>query len=217
MEQRLVAFSAYQVCRVTELSLGQLQYWDRTGFFAPEFPSEGERYGAFTRIYSFRDLVGLYTVSLLRKRYRFSLQKLRPVGEYLHRYNDTPWASLVLYVAGSDIVFKHPVEPGTFIGTLPKPGQTMIPISMERIARDVENRTNKFRRRGTDQIGKIERNRYIVHNAPVLAGTRIPTLAVLHLREAGYSDEHITREYPRLRSEDIQAAIAFETRRKQRA
>ncbi len=212
-EQRFVAFSAYQVCRITRLSIGQLRYWDKTGFFAPEFLTDDERYGAFTRIYSFRDLVGLYTVALLRKKYRFSLQQLRPVGAYLHDYSHTPWASLVLYVSGSDIVFQHPTEPDSFIGTRPRPGQQVIPIQMERIARDVEDRANRLRKRRKNQIGRIERNRYVVHNAPVLAGTRIPTLAVWNLHKAGYNGENIRREYPRLRSKDIRVAIAFESQR----
>jgi hypothetical protein len=53
-------------------------------------------------------VVGLYTIGLLRKKYRFPLQKLRAVGKYLLQHHDTPWSSLTLYVAGRDIVFRDP-------------------------------------------------------------------------------------------------------------
>jgi len=53
----ILAFSADDVCRVTGLSQRQLAYWDKTGFFAPEFASPKER--PFARVYSFRDVVGL--------------------------------------------------------------------------------------------------------------------------------------------------------------
>src|SRR5437016_3725980 len=106
-----LAFSAKQVCRLTGLSLGQLRYWDETAFFSPEQVSEEGRYGAYSKIYSFRDVVGLYTIALLRKQHRFSLQELRPVGEYLHRYHDTPWASLAFYVAGHSAYFRDPANP----------------------------------------------------------------------------------------------------------
>src|SRR6266480_2710034 len=86
-EPEIVAFGVDQVKRLTGLSSKQLRYWEQTGFFVPDYASPERA----TRIYSFRDLVGLYTVARLRKDYRFSLQELRPIGEYLHRYHDTPW------------------------------------------------------------------------------------------------------------------------------
>jgi uncharacterized protein (DUF433 family) len=49
-----------------------------------------------------------------------------------------------------------------------------------------------------------------VHNAPVLAGTRVPTAAVWNLHRAGYAVGAILREYPRLKPADVEVAIAFE-------
>ncbi|HEY7295362.1 MAG TPA: DUF433 domain-containing protein [Dehalococcoidia bacterium] len=56
-----------------------------------------------------------------------------------------------------------------------------------------------------------------MHNAAVLAGTRIPTAAVWNLANAGYNTDAILREYPRLRAEDVEAALAYEAKRHARA
>src|SRR5689334_7967186 len=93
-EPEFLAFSPDQVKAVSGLSTRQLRYWKDTGCFVPEYAS---RRGP-AQIYSFRDVVGLYTVARLRKEYRFSLQELRPIGEYLHSHSSSPWASLGFYV-----------------------------------------------------------------------------------------------------------------------
>jgi uncharacterized protein (DUF433 family) len=71
----------------------------------------------------------------------------------------------------------------------------------------------RLRERSPEQIGHVSRNRYIVHNAWVVAGTRIPTTAIWNFHEAGYTAKQIIAEYPRLTSKDIRAAIDFEKRR----
>lgn len=205
------AFSAQQVSRLTGLSLRQLAYWDTTDFFEPEY-APGYAYGSFSRVYSFRDVVGLYTIGLLRKRFKFPLQKLRIVGEYLRQYADAPWSALALYVQGGDIVFKRP---GTDeYSSAMKPGQRVFPLEMNMVAHHVEVRANRLRWRRSHQIGKITRNRYIVHNAAVLAGTRIPTSAIWNLDAAGYDTDAIIREYPRLRQADVEAALEYEKRKR---
>lgn len=206
------AFSAQQVCRLTGLSLRQLAYWDATEFFEPEY-APGYAYGAFSRVYSFRDVVGLYTIGLLRKRFKFPLQKLRTVGQYLRQYDEAPWSALALYVQGGDIVFRHPSNPEEYSSAV-KVGQRVFPLEMETVVRHVEMRANRLRWRRRHQIGKITRNRYIVHNAAVLAGTRIPTSAVWNLHSAGYDTEAIIREYPRLRHADVDAALAYEKKKR---
>jgi uncharacterized protein (DUF433 family) len=208
----IVAFSAHQVSSLTRLSLRQLSYWDSTGFFSPEYAPGYS--GAFCRVYSFRDVVGLYTIGLLRKEYGFPLQKLRKVGEYLHRYHETPWASLALFVTGREIVFRDPANPSSYLGAALDPGQSVIAIELKELARRVDTATRQLRARRPAMLGKITRNRYVVHNAPVLAGTRIPTAAVWELHTAGYSERQILREYPRLRVADIESALSYESRKR---
>ena len=65
----------------------------------------------------------------------------------------------------------------------------------------------------SDQIGKLSRNRYVVHNAWVVCGTRIPTTAIWNYHVAGYAPEAIVQEYPRLTPADVRAAIEFEMQR----
>ncbi|HEU0114716.1 MAG TPA: DUF433 domain-containing protein [Thermomicrobiales bacterium] len=63
-----------------------------------------------------------------------------------------------------------------------------------------------------EQASRIEQNRYIMSNKPVIAGTRIPVEANKDFRSAEYSAEKIITLYPPLTPEDIAAAIAFEPR-----
>ena len=206
----LLAFTAEHVCRLTGLSARQLRYWDATRFFSPAMLDEYRR-RAFSRIYSFRDLVGLRTIAILRNQHKVPLQELRRVGEWLHRHHQTPWASLRFALAGEKIVF---FDPASGVAVEPKgEGQRVLPIDLEPIAREMREAAAALRERRPDQIGKIGRNRYVVHNAWVVAGTRIPTQAVWNLHQAGYDATAIIREYPRLTSEDIRAAVEFESTR----
>jgi len=92
----------------------------------------------------------------------------------------------------------------------------VIPIELEQIARTVREAAAQLRHRRAEQIGKVERNRLVVHNKPVLAGTRVPTSAVWNLHKAGFSTNSIITEYPRLKAEDVSAAIAFEQSRRKK-
>jgi len=123
-EQEVLAFSADQVRKLTGLTVRQLRYWDHTEFFSPEH-APGYRSGAFTRIYSFRDVVGLSAIATLRNEHQFPLQKLRLVGAYLKRFHDTPWASLALYVSGREILFREPGRPEPYT-SISSPGQVVL-------------------------------------------------------------------------------------------
>ncbi len=73
---------------------------------------------------------------------------------------------------------------------------------------DVQKDIDALRHRDDSVIGKIERNRWIAHNAYVIAGTRIPVSSIKDFHDAGYSVTKIQREFPDLTPEDIEAAIA---------
>jgi hypothetical protein len=51
-------------------------------------------------------------------------------------------------------------------------------IALEPIANEMRGAADKLRERTPDQLGQLARNRYVVHNAWVVAGTRIPTTAM---------------------------------------
>jgi uncharacterized protein (DUF433 family) len=204
---QILAFTADHVCRLTGLSARQLRYWDNTDFFSPTLLGEHQR-RAFGRIYSFRDVVGLRTIALLRNVHRIPLQELRRVGAWLQSHHHTPWASLKFALNGRRVVF---TDPGT--GTVVEPrgeGQTVIGIALEPIASDMQREADRLRERQSEQIGRLNRNRYVVHNAWVVAGTRIPTRAIWNFHSAGFNTAAIINEYPQLTAADVAAAIKFE-------
>jgi uncharacterized protein (DUF433 family) len=207
----LLAFTAENVCRLTGLSARQLSYWDKTGFFSPTLIDEFKR-RAFGRIYSFRDVVGLRTVAILRKDHLIPLQELRRVGEWLRRHHETPWSSLRFALSGRKVVFFDSLS--TQYVEARGGGQTVIHISLEVIAADMKKAADALRERRKDQLGTVTRNRYVVHNAWVMAGTRIPTAAVWNFHEDGYSPDAIIAEYPSLTAADVKAAIEHEAKRR---
>jgi uncharacterized protein (DUF433 family) len=210
----IIGMSSEQVARLTGLTLRQLGYWGKTEFFSPEY-APGYPFGPFSRVYSFRDVVGLYAIARLRR--KFPLQQLRAVGAYLQRNHDAPWSTLVLGVCGRDVAYQEPGSPGVWISTLRNQGQQYFPISLEVVARRVEDQVQRFQQRRPNQIGRVQRHRYVVHNAPVLAGTRVPTSAVWNLYQAGYDRAAILAEYPRLQEADVRAALRYEERRRRKA
>lgn len=210
----LAAFTAEHVCRLTGLSARQLSYWDKAEFFSPTLLDEYRR-RAFGRIYSFRDVVGLRTIGMLRKAHGIPLQELRRVGEWLHSQHEAPWSSLRFALKGRKVVFHDPIS-----DSVVEPrgaGREVLPIALEPIANEMRDAAARLRERQAEQLGQLSRNRYVVHNAWVIVGTRIPTSAVWNFHQAGYSTDAIIREYPRLTPADIVAAVDFEQSRQSAA
>jgi uncharacterized protein (DUF433 family) len=204
----MLAFTVDDMQRLTGLSERQLRYWDKTGFFSPQVAEDDLR-RPFSRIYSFRDIVGLRTIAELRE--RVPLQELRRIGKWLHERHDTPWASLRFYLVGRRVFFDDP-ETDTPTATRPA-GQAAFKktvFDLEPIVHNMREASKRLREREPSQIGKVTRHRYVMSNTPVLSGTRIPTSAIWHFHRAGYSVDMILQQYPRLTREDVVAAIAHE-------
>jgi uncharacterized protein (DUF433 family) len=209
----LVAFTTEHVCRLTGLSTRQVRYWDKTEFFSPAVV-EGYR-RAFSRIYSFRDVVGLRTIAILRNEHSVPLQELRRVGEWLKREHETPWSSLRFGLSGRRAIF---FDPATGVATEPRGhGQTVLAIALEPIAHEMRTAASRLTERKADEYGRIIRNRHVVHNAWSVAGTRIPTEAIWNFHQAGYDANAIIKEYPRLTPKDVRAAIKFEAKQRKAA
>jgi uncharacterized protein (DUF433 family) len=219
---RLGLFTANQVCALCDVSARQLAYWDRIGFFKPRYSDESKR--PFNRIYSFRDVVGLRTIGLLRNKYNVPLYPdLRLISDQLKKIPGSNWSKLTFYedpIAGPTsekrssarrrrgrVYFGHP-ESGEIVATSPL-GQKPL-FAMRAVIQNVERNLARMNRRKPKQIGKIEQNRYVASNKPVVAGTRIPTAAVYRLFRAGFTPEKIIREYPRLKPADVEAALKHE-------
>jgi hypothetical protein len=202
----LRAFSEDSVKHLTGLTTSQLRYWDRTGFFAPEF-AEPNRRLAYSRLYSFRDIVALRTLSVLRNQYSVPLQHLRKVALKLTHLGYDLWTNTTLYVLNKKVIFH---EPGTDLPQEIVSGQYVIGLLLKTIISDTTKDVEKMRRRDPEKVGKVERSRYVNHNAWVVGGTRIPTAAIKRFKEAGYTAEQIIAEYPDLTLRDINAALRHE-------
>jgi uncharacterized protein (DUF433 family) len=194
------AFSADQVVKLTGLTIRQLSYWDSLKFFQPEYATEDRR-SPYSRIYSLKDVVGLRTLSVLKSEYKCSLLHLREVAKKLSTYSKTPWADLTLYVWKRKVYFTPPR--GQTQGVLD--GQYLL-LPIKSIMDDVRKKAESMRQRDPEQIGQIEKRKYISHQAEVISGTRIRVATILHFLEAGYSTAAILKEYPSLTEADIEAA-----------
>jgi uncharacterized protein (DUF433 family) len=195
-------FGVEQVQRITGLKWTQLRYWDATGFFQTEFATSDMGDG-FERVYSFKDVVSLRTLSVLRNTHKVSLPHLRKVAEKLVAYSATPWADLKLMVVKRKVVF---IEPGTGHAIGVTDGQyAMLPIID--VIKDVQKATSELGNRNASQIGHFEKHRNVAHNALVVAGTRVPVKAVLGFIKHGFTIQQVLEEYPRLTEDDVLAII----------
>lgn len=208
--EEAMLFSVDQVSRLTGLKKGRLAYWHNTDFYTAEHAGEPQR--PYGRVYSFLDLVALRTLAVLVNQHHVYLGELRKVAKELSdRRGD--WAGFTFYVGGRTVFWKPSGASNQNIRSAHPPGQVEMPVAMDQITRDVQQAVAAAKRRSDDEIGKIEQHRAVAQNAHVLAGTRIPTLAVWSFHQEGFDSQEIQRQYPRLMPADIDAAIAFERRR----
>ena len=205
----VAAFSEEQVETLTKLSRGQLRYWDKTGFFSPAYV-EADRRLPFSKFYSFKDIVALRTLALLRLQNNVPLQHLRKVAEKLAHLEADLWTGTTMYVLNKRVVFQ---EPGTGKPREVVSGQYVIGIPLAGIVRDTKRDVTKMRKRSDDQVGAVTQIRSVSHNAWVVAGTRIPTASIRRLREDGLTVNEIMAEYPDLRRKDVDAALSHEEAR----
>ena len=197
------AFSAAHASRLTGLSPRQLANWDRIGFFRPEHACENRR-EAFSRLYSFQDIVGLRTLAILRKTHKIPLAHLRDVARTLEPMTLRPWSEITLHVLKKSVHFTEP-ETGRIRGV--SDGQYVL-LPLESVADDMRREADKLRARAPDKIGQIERHRNVAHNEWVVAGTRIPLRAIRQFADAGYGVADILREYPSLTEADVRVALS---------
>jgi uncharacterized protein (DUF433 family) len=195
-------FTEEQAARLSRLSVSQLRYWNRTGFFKPEI-SDPDAGGAFNRLYSFRNVVGLRVLGVLRRDFSISLQHLRKIAEKLEYMDQSLWNKLTLFVRGREVCTMNGA--GGFSSIVS--GESTLPhLPLPRVASDVEAEASKMRQRSNSDEGRIARSRSIARNAEVFAGTRIPVSVVREYLQSGYSEDDILAEYPTLTRADIEMA-----------
>lgn len=199
-------FTELQVERLTGVSVRRLRNWDRTGIFSPSLAEENRRL-AYSRLYSFRDLVCLNVIACLVDDGGVPLKELRSVRKRLSKMGDDLWAKTTLYVLDRQVVFDNPE---TKQREQAATGQGVLKVRLKKVKRDIDKRVRLLWERDAEDFGKIEQHRNVAHNAPVLAGTRVPVRAIKAFAEAGYTTDAILREYPSLTAEDVAAALRYE-------
>ena len=200
------AFSEDQVQRLTGISKRQLRYWDRTGFFKPSLAEENRRI-AFSRIYSFTDVVSLRVLNVLRNQYGVSLQHLRKAAKELPQMSEEKWGSTELFVLNRRVVF---VEPDTTQYREIVGQQYVIGIPLRVIVSDTKRDIETMKERGRDISGTVVRSRNVCRNAWVIAGTRIRVDTIKEFGKEGYTVQQIQEEYPALTEADIESALRHE-------
>jgi uncharacterized protein (DUF433 family) len=203
------AFSEEQVQGLSGLSKSQLKRWRRDGFIRPSFDA-GEGHGAFSHIYSFKDLVNLRVLNALRNVHRVSLIELKKTARELAHLGDDKWTATTLYVLKRRVVY---VEPETKQKREVTSGQYVADIPLRVAIANTRDAVARMNRRNGGQVGKVVRSRYVNRNAPVVAGTRIPVRVIKDFADAGFRPRQIIKEYPTLTVADVKAAVAFEDAR----
>jgi uncharacterized protein (DUF433 family) len=198
----IAAFTEEQVERLTGVSRQQLRYWDRTAFFRPALASDDRR-DAYSRIYSFKDVASLRVLNVLRNQYSVPLQHLRKVAGELAHLSDSKWTTMTLFVLNKKVIF---VERDTEKYREIVSKQYIIDMPLSVVISDTRRDVEALSDRSGD-AGRIERAKFVNHNALVIAGTRIPVAAIKEFAEDGYSVEQILKEYPTLTEKDVKAAI----------
>lgn len=204
----IAAFSEDQVERIIGLSKGRLRYWAKTQFFKPGFV-EDNPHVPFSRFYSFKDVVALRTLEMLRVQNNIPLQRLRKVAEELRDLKDNLWTATKLYAFNRRVILvDHSATRAQGHDVLSK--QYLLAISLEQIIGDTRRELTKLCQRPGEYIGTIQKQRSIARNAWTVAGTRITVGSIKRLHEDGYTTEQIIDEFPDLTKEDVEAALTHD-------
>lgn len=201
----VAALSEEHVAKITGLSIAQLRAWDKRGFFRPKH-AYASKNAVQSRIYSFKDAVGLQAIATLKKNYRIGFSKLEEVANRLKEKGFSHWADTKLYVVNREVHFK---EPGSSEVESLKDGQLAM-LAVIDVIDEVRAKVIELKSRSADSRGSVERHRFVSRNSWVVAGTRIPTATIRRYRDAGFSVPEIIEEYPSLTEEDIFAALEHE-------
>lgn len=200
----VLALNIDGAAQVTGLSKSTLRSWRSAGIVQSSFDDDlVDELGR--EIYGFRDLVNLRALADLRRALELRTEDLGHAGRYLSRYRDTPWSKLGFGALGQHLVL---LDPATGRWDTDHPDEVRS-IDLMELIEDVRLRVDAALQRSPEQIGRIERHRGVLGNKPVIAGTRIPIVAIHELADAGYSTEAIIDAYPHLYVADVEAALAY--------
>jgi uncharacterized protein (DUF433 family) len=200
----VAGFTEDQAHRLTQVSLRQLRYWARDGFFVPSL-SAPDATPPGLRLYSFRDLTCLKVISHLRNESKASLQHLREVKAKLEHLGEDMWSKTTLYVLNRRVLIRNP-ETGSPEDAVT--GQGVLSIPLAAVSNDMREAIHAMRSRPADSYGKIDTKTRGARN-PIVAGTRIPIRSIKDLADDGLTPDEIVNQYPSLTRTDVEAALAY--------
>jgi uncharacterized protein (DUF433 family) len=197
------AYTKAQAARLAHASERQISYWANTGIIVPSILHDRTT-RPHVYLYSFEDVVGLRTLSILRNHYHLSLQPLRKAGEEIRKLAGKPGSELRFWIRGKELFCSDP-DSGLVVSAAGTK-QSTAKIELEEIASQVNQAVQRLIKRNPADVGSVERNRTIQHNQPVFKGTRVPVYSVTNLLEAGYSTQAILEAFPSLFEGDVRVA-----------
>lgn len=199
--QILLAFSQDQVEKLTGLSKWQLERWDQIGFFQPEFGGSHRSRGD-TRIYSFADVVGLKILAILRRTHKIPLADLKLAAATQSEKGQKFWSENSFYVLNRELHLSAGED--NKIVAVPS-GQLGATIPVDTVQREIKAKADSLLKRDQNKVGRLEKRRQLLHNQPVVGGTRIPVWVIEDFINEGYSNQAILKEYPTLEIADLEA------------
>lgn len=129
-------FNTKTMIKITDLSMRQIDYWDRTHFIKPSV-SEASGYGSI-RLYSFNDLVQMRVAKTLLDK-GVSLQKIRKAIIYLKKNMPEIKKPLLelRFLTDGETIFVLTKNEKKIIDTL-KSGQLVFSIALGKIVEDLK-------------------------------------------------------------------------------
>lgn len=200
------AFSDEDAARLTGVSIYQLRDWDRSGFLRPSYAPEDRRQ-AYSRVYSFRDIVSLRVLNALRNENGVPMQHLRKVAAELAHLGDEKWTATTLFVLGKRVVFDDPRDSKRREVVS---GQRVLDVPLRVAISDTKRAIKELNHRRQGEYGHVLSGRFVQNNQPVFEGTRIPVASVKRYLDCGYSTDEVIEEFPDLSAKDIEAARTFD-------
>ncbi|MDJ1172153.1 DUF433 domain-containing protein [Roseofilum sp. BLCC_M154] len=197
------AFSEQQICKLSGLSKYQVSRWRRAGFVSPEYKGSPDARGAYSNVYSFKDLLILRVLGNLNKNYNVPYGELKRAGKKLNELGLGDWASTRIWVLGKRVVFDDPATDQKFEATS---DQFVIEIALEAVTSSAREAIREYNERGDDRVAVIEKKRQLKSSQEVFGGTRITVKAIQGYIQAGYSNDQIISDFPDLTDKDVELA-----------
>lgn len=205
---RLLSYSTDQAALVTRAPVSLLREWENEAVVRPRstyLDRRGERHA----LYTFEHLVDISALLWLRGQLPTQPPMLKTVMRALAAFSPDAWTAMEIDSSETLIISGVAMETRVPLN-VDVSGRAGLSVRREDIERTCELRTTQLQERTTDQVGRVVQNQNVRNGQPVLAGTRIPTIAIQEFHDAGYSVTELLDQYPRLTPADVEAALVFE-------